>query len=452
MPAMQNEADPYIRSQNALRQLKENDDSTLKTKSLEITTQEIFDMEGEYYPDFQESFDTQSSNDDFSKLGQLIGMHKHLYYLGLHVPSTTLKSSNHQFFEGLKCNSSIGNLHIYAGEDIADNDYEKLKVIHETLRAFEINGNLTRLTLWLGGFRNGLDCTLVKTLRSCTKLNELVLSHNNVIREQLLAIAEAIKGLTELIDLQLSDCNINDEQLLPLVEALSGKRMLEKLSLYKNRIGIIGYKSLAALLADPNCNLRSLCITCQEVSISNEGVFAFINSLAGNNQLQELWLGSGDHLLHDRNREVAEAFVRLVCDTTSINSTHCSNHTLRQLSHLTKYPPVLEKLFKYNKKKNKSHVAILKTLHCHPEIDMEPLFKWDLHGERSLKALPQVVAWFDKALEIKGDDEFVKTVNRRKLSAIYKFARAMPIMFVPPSHAKVVNNKRKADPETLMYI
>ena len=62
-------------------------------------------------------------------------------------------------------------------------------------------------------------------------------------------------------------------------------------------------------------------------------------------------------------------------------------------------------------------------------------------GERDLKALPYVVAWFDRAEEAVAGYEDVESYNIRAkmLSAIYQFACDMPLLFVPASH----NIKRK---------
>ncbi|MDB4430429.1 hypothetical protein N9140_00565, partial [bacterium] len=85
----------------------------------------------------------------------------------------------------------------------------------------------------------------------------------------------------------------------------------------------------------------------------------------------------------------------------------------------------------------------------HPNIDMEPLFEWNMEGEgeHDLKALPYVVAWFDRAQEAVASDEGGDSynINERKLSAIYQFAKAMPLMFVPVPHDKGGDHKRKRD-------
>ena len=79
---------------------------------------------------------------------------------------------------------------------------------------------------------------------------------------------------------------------------------------------------------------------------------------------------------------------------------------------------------------------------------MAPFFELNMEGEgeRDLKALPFVIAWFERAGEAVADDEGGEenhNIGERKLSAIYQFAQAMPLLFVPTSHIKGENNKRK---------
>ena len=88
-----------------------------------------------------------------------------------------------------------------------------------------------------------------------------------------------------------------------------------------------------------------------------------------------------------------------------------------------------------------SDAARLKIVQYHPNIDMEPLFEWGSEDEQTLKALPFVVTWFDKAGEVGDADD----IGKRKLSAIYQFARAMPLMFVPSFHIKVGDKKQKRE-------
>ena len=97
---------------------------------------------------------------------------------------------------------------------------------------------------------------------------------------------------------------------------------------------------------------------------------------------------------------------------------------------------------------NKKYVAIKKILQHHPNIDMEPLFEWGSKDERNLLSLPYVIAWFDRArvaIEHVNEsgynsdldyyynvrDVYDYQVEEEKLTAIYEFALAMPLLFIP---------------------
>ena len=92
---------------------------------------------------------------------------------------------------------------------------------------------------------------------------------------------------------------------------------------------------------------------------------------------------------------------------------------------------------------------------------MKPLFTLDLKGERDLKALPYVLSWFERAAVAVEDEEWIwedyekemvrlervenvirearetYRIKERKLSAVYQFIQAMPLLFVPASHMNV---------------
>ena len=221
---------------------------------------------------------------------------------------------------------------------------------------------------------------------------------------------------------------------------------MEVLKLEHNRIGDVGCQALTTLLQDPNCNLHTLILNHNR--INNEGAIAIANSLANNNKLKKLDLRDNQI---DNQHIVKIAFAKLFCNTTSINSIHSSNHTLNDL--------VLQRVFSLldlNKGTNKKHVAMIKILKYYPNIDMEELFEWGSNNERNLMALPYVIDWFKRAEEaIEQANDRVNhdyQVETKKLSAIYQFARNMPVLFIPPSHTKVDNNKkRKRDDVHEMY-
>ena len=203
-----------------------------------------------------------------------------------------------------------------------------------------------------------------------------------------------------------------------------------------------GCDTIATLLADPSCNLHTLRLI--QDRISNEGMIVLVNSLVNNTKLRKINL--------DRNpvstpNEVEDTTIsRLLCNASNINSIYASNHTFGALVFpLGRWHPSrrLQFLFTLNRSTNKKHVAIKKILKYHPNVNMEPLYNWDSDGEWTLKALPYVVDWFDIAREVVCLDDYDYQADEKKLSAIYQFARSMPLMFVPSSHTKVGDKKRK---------
>ena len=254
---------------------------------------------------------------------------------------------------------------------------------------------------------------------------------------------------------------------MPIVEAIREHTSLEELNLCGNRIGNTGCVTIATLLQDPNCNLHTLNLFNNIIGL--EGASALANGLVRNSTLRELNLSQN---LTDSS--VEDIFSRVLCDTSSVSSIYSSNHTLEEV----KLPPPsfrrrigeqLAALLKLNTARNKSHVAIKKILTYHPNINMEPLFEWNMEGERerNLKALPYVIAWFERAGEAVANEELKAlpslpswfdraggavaneegresyNLDQRRLDTIYQFACAMPLLFVPASHIKEGNNKRK---------
>ena len=82
-----------------------------------------------------------------------------------------------------------------------------------------------------------------------------------------------------------------------------------------------------------------------------------------------------------------------------------------------------------NEGKNKDHAAIRKILKTHPDIDMEPLFEWDTEEGKKSKGFTYI-AWFERAEEAAADGEVREgyNIDQRKLSTIYQFALAMPLL------------------------
>ena len=397
-------------SERTLRYIRQNDttDELLLGDCLDFIT--------------RDGVDKFSSTDarDYSTLGTYIGENTYMTRLKVAVENL-LPLEDGALLNGLKQNSSISELTINCGR-FSQGSTTCHSIIgglgHEILQIYHEKNQLTNLNIDHATMENGGDRLIVSILEQCSNLKSIVLFH----------------------------CGISDEHLLPIVETVRGHDSLEKLYLMCNNVGDVGSQAIATLLEESNCNLQEINLTANQ--IGSQGASTLIATLSNNTKLKTL-------LIHSNPMgETVHDFPMLLCNTSSINHTYLSNHTLQEL-YVEDREKQLAPLLQLNKGIDKSYVAIKKILRSHPNIDMEPLFELDMEeGERSLKALPYVIAWFEKAAEAvasdngvvawfsSDEDNFSYDVEERKLSAIYQFARAMPLLFVPASHVKGDDKKR----------
>ena len=101
-----------------------------------------------------------------------------------------------------------------------------------------------------------------------------------------------------------------------------------------------------------------------------------------------------------------KAFSKLLCDTTSINSTFQSNHTLSNLGRLGTSGASQSLLdLNLDRSNNKKEAAIIKILQHHNDFDMTPFFEWEF------KVLPLVINWHEKASSITMPDNFKPNIG-----------------------------------------
>jgi len=218
------------------------------------------------------------------------------------------------------------------------------------------------------------------------------------------------------------------------VSEIRGLNQLKNLDLSGNNFGRVGCEALATLLQDPNSNLCGLSLM-NNINIDDNCAIVLANSLMGNSKLIDL-VFSGSRSITESGWN---AFSAVLCDTSSVNATFCSNHTLQRIVYTDPLPTNLRDLLRLNNCSDEEQVAVKKILRCHSHLDMEPFLEWDL------KVLPLVVNWFDKARAFSQNDGEETNVDARKLSAIYQFARAVPLMFVPSSKNASRPTKRNMD-------
>jgi len=387
-------------SKKTLQRVKQND-TTLK--GLELCDDIISFRTGERLGQFAKG--------DYDVLGAYVGKNTNLKQL--HCGEISGGIAN--FCDGLRLNTSIKALVINVNnvDDIVDGG-----VLQKILEAYQENDNLTFLSII---HAYSPDSIRIDTVNS------------------------ALQRYTNLETLNITGCGLSPERLSSMVNAISGEHnKLKHVRLPNNLIQFDGCRALKSLLEGSNCNIQFLDLS--NNYIYSDGAIVIASSLLKNRSLRTLDLhgnprGSPLGNPITLNDGVLHVFSnRVLCNISSIQQTYSSNHTLEdvdfgstRVQQMTDGKRLIS-LLELNKGSNKGHVAIKKILLHHPDFDIEQFYQWDSDGERSLKALPHLISWYDRAKEAVADDEargFAVNMNQieiRKLSAIYQFARDMPVL------------------------
>ena len=160
------------------------------------------------------------------------------------------------------------------------------------------------------------------------------------------------------------------------------------------------------------------------MNAGEDGISILAEALTNNTNLRSLYFGIGS----SSNTVAAKrTFLKLVCDTSSINSIYMSNHTLGTID-CGQVRVNQEEYFHLNRQRERLEpencglIPMIKILINYPDLaEMEPFYQW------KLKFLPIIVAWFQKACATRGYfEESVKKFRRREVSAVYKFIRGVP--------------------------
>ncbi len=250
-----------------------------------------------------------------------------------------------------------------------------------------------------------------------------------------MALPPELASLHSLKKLKLRN-SIDDDALQRVVAAIANNTAVEVLDLSQNTsITAKGLSSLSSLLQSEKCCLRQLFL--HDMHIGDEGAEILAEALVGNKSLKCLEFCD---LYYRSARERTgitgtgwSAFTRLLCDTSSINKTYLSNHTLERCD--TAYAartafPEFDYYLSVNK--NQQYAAMYKILKNYPDFDMKPLLLWQL------KFLPLMVAWF-KVSRTRWRSwhcwwgtwgESISSLQRRELSATYQFVRGLPLLTV----------------------
>ncbi len=287
------------------------------------------------------------------------------------------------------------------------------------LRSLSLGGN-TRISA------RGLRAVArILQSRKCV-LEYLSLDRINIIEEEGgKLLARALSVNKSLLTLSLQDASIDNVGLRNLATGLLSNTSLQKLDLSSNTsITAAGLSHFKQYFESSTCSLQVLDI--YSINIGDEGALALVDALAHSKSLKELGIrmeSSGVSVTG------LQAFSNLLCDLSAPNNAYLSNHTLRSIGDprswntvADEYQYILYQLIwiwlNVNKNSSSANIAAkIKVLSCFPDLNMTPLFQWDL------KLLPFVKAWFQT---IEGTGTYATIVRSRELSAIYSFVRGMP--------------------------
>ena len=270
---------------------------------------------------------------------------------------------------------------------------------------------------------------LATGLRDYKVLKCLYLSRNFIGDEGITALASTLVESESLQCLDLSsNYHIGDTGVAALVSGITAaaNTSLENLRLSGNAFTTAGIRSLATLVESERSCLKVLDLG--SIRDADEQSAILANALANNTSLTHLGIGYGIPKAGE------EAFSKLLCDTSSINTIYSSNHTLEVIGDIEdggEPEPSHDSIKRYlmlnrNTRVFKYHGLNLmcKILINYPDLgDMEPFYRW------KLKFLPLIADWFQRACYYRNYlEESFEIFQCRELSGIYKFIRGVPLL------------------------
>jgi len=424
-----------------LRRIKRNSKYDENNNTLYIQNQH--DDEGEDCIDY-----VPESAYDMGWLGYFIGKNKNLtnLYLSPFTPSSSgsFEEVLTPFLIGVNNNRSITSLDFCRGLDLLGGKiftimgpfFENSPVLAELhINECNLGDNGWRLlALAIGSSKAKslqkvtlVDCNvsdeglvdIITALSIHPHLQNLWWSGNRLSTKGCMALATLLRySCTIVKTLHLDNNELDDEGIHALVPVLKNCSHLHTLMLNDNlAISLKGWRCLATILEAPSSNLTDFFIMGN--NIDDEVVNAFTSALLNNHTLRNIFLHYNETITDKRWK----AFSKLLCDTSSVNSTYLSNHTLTFVTGGDTRAS-LKALLYLNKRENKKEVAMIKILQNHNDINLTPFFEWEF------KVLPLMIGWLGKASAIDMPEDYEPNIGPRKLSSIYQFVRGMPLEYV----------------------
>ena len=422
------------RKQNILHQIKDNDDSF----------DNVWICKGDQVHD---KFDYDPNNsDELAWLGYYIGQSTSVKKLYISIDLSLFNNPGKEvFFRGLGNNRSIhflsfdkfnlseGRLFSMTNSFLKDNNLSAIGVYgcqlagakgirQLSLAIGDCNKSLKHFSFRGNEIGDGHLVDIITALSMHPQLTKLNLSDANIGRNECTALATLLRcTATQLQLLNLKGNGIDDEGMGLLLPALRG-HALQELHVGSNpSITSNGWERVATLLEVPESKLKRLFVSCNR-NVGNDGSL-FANALSNNSTLETLSLtGCGVTV------EGWTSFSKLLCDTSSVNKTYLSNHTINHIrgttdAHVIKY-------LLLNKREDKEQVAMSKILQHHSHFDMQPFFEWEF------KVLPLMIQWFTNA--VRRVTTYEQKISRLRLSATFDLIKEFPMLYVEPVTRKEI--------------
>jgi len=432
-----------INNRIVLRRIMRNDINSLYIQNRHDDDSDDDDSDNEedgmYYPE---------GTKDMGWLGYFSGKNdqlKELCFKHFTLPSgISIAEVLEPFFKGVINNKSIHTLN-FDGMDLLDGRVFTLMdpflKSNTNLDVFHIENCLLAaegsrlLALAIGSCTNLREISIISTdisdeglvdiitsLSMHPHLHYLDLDGNQLQTNGCKALSTLLKcSVTKLETLDLCRNEINDEGIDALVPALKSCYHLKSLVLNTNQsITSRGWQQLATILETPNSSLTDLPMMGNlKNNTDDETLAIFARSLITNHTMKRLSFSG----LTPSKQGI---FSKLICDTSSVNATFLSNHTLSNLGYIPNMSnrDPMQILLDLNHRKNKEEVAIIKILQHHNDFDMTPFFEWEF------KVLPLMIDWFTRASSITIMPVGNWHIRRVELSSIYQFVRGMPLLYV----------------------
>ena len=236
----------------------------------------------------------------------------------------------------------------------------------------------------------------------------------------------------------------NMDEVLPKLDVLLPElSQLSTLYVGRSIIGSAGWSALSSLLRNPSCAIKKLHLRNVRYApiMGDENILKIANALKYNKSLQHLTLTwhtegpSGEELAESVLAEISNA----VCDTSSSDSIHSSNHTLFTINFMEfrvpklTLPPTLQIAMTLNEllsvgqrwsRVEPGGLLTTKIVLLSHVNDVKPLLVYDL------KMLPILQNWFSRA-----------TVCMEYLRLYYPMDENMGLLGLPPRRKDILKDR-----------